>query len=133
MTEPTDNVRDFLKYKDQRTRLQNLTELPDLSKLGVAELGSLVQLLSRMVLQQAELINGIMAELAVNAQNHSDMQQQFMYVSGQAFMSTQMLKDKNICTAEELHESWHKILQEKILVPQGLEEKPEELEEPIVD
>jgi hypothetical protein len=118
---PPSNVVDFLKYRNQIKQVEQLAAMPDLSKLGTAELGVLVQGLCKLVLEQGQLVTAIMAELGESHTNHQQMQEQFMFVSTQAFCAIQMLKDKGLCTAQEFHDLWMKTLEEKILKPQGLQ------------
>ncbi len=119
------NITDILEYRDSKLRLEKLSTIPTFSHFGTAELGSLVQLLTKVTLQQADLINGMMSDMSIMAHNYQQMQDQALQVSGQAYLSLEMLKEKGICNAEEIHVKWKEIEQEKILKPQGLEDNAE--------
>ena len=53
--------------------------------------------------------DALVKDMRLLVQRQTEMQQQFMYVSGQAFLALEILKKKGICTPEELEEEWQKI------------------------
>jgi hypothetical protein len=117
-----DNVTDFLAYKEQKRKIDALLSSTDVSKLGQAEQGHLIQSVAKLVQQQSDLLNTVMLDMTLLVERMQDMQQQFIYISGQAYLGIQMLREKNICSPEEIETAWAQIVKEKILQPQGLED-----------
>lgn len=124
----TENVTDFLAYRDSKRKVESLLASIDVTKLGHAELAQLVQSLGKLVEQQSNVLNAVMLDMTLLVERHTEMQQQFVYVSGQAFLAIQMLKEKNICSPEEIETAWQQMVQEKIL---KLQEDVQESVDPI--
>ena len=53
--------------------------------------------------------DALVKDMRLLVQRQTEMQQQFMYVSGQAYLALEMLKKRGICTPEEVEEEWQKI------------------------
>ena len=119
-----DNVTDFLAYRESKKKVESLLAAADVTKLGHTELAQLVQSLGKLVEQQSSVLNALMLDLTLLVQRQTEMQQQFMYVSGQAYLAIQFLREKGIVTPEEVETAWQQMVQEKILKPQGQEETP---------
>lgn len=123
-----DNVTDFLAYRESKKKVESLLAAADVTKLGHTELAQLVQSLGKLVEQQSSVLNALMLDLTLLVQRQTEMQQQFMYVSGQAYLAIQFLREKGIVSPEEVETAWQKMVQEKILKPQGQEETSPENE-----
>lgn len=128
-----DNVTDFLAYKESRKKVESLLASADVSKLSANELSVIVQSLGKLTTQQSDILQTLMIDLTLLVERQQEMQQQFMYVSGQAYLALQLLKEKNVCTPEEVETAWQTMVQDKILKPQEQTEipldKPAELNE----
>jgi hypothetical protein len=114
-----DNVTDFLAYRESKKAVENLLATVDVNSLDHTELAKLVQSLGKLVEQQSSVLNALMLDMTLLVERHTEMQQQFIYVSGQAFLALQFLREKGICSPEEVETAWTQMIQEKILKPQG--------------
>jgi hypothetical protein len=112
---PPASVTDFLAYRESKRRVDSLLASTDISKLGHSELCQVVQSLGKLIAQQSDILNAVIADLTVFIERHSEMQQQFIYISGQAYLALHLLKEKNICLPEEIETAWQTIVQDKIL------------------
>lgn len=101
-------VVDLLAYRQQARGLKELLAA-DTSKLSQKELSALVQSLGKVVDQQTSLLNQMMMDLTLLTHNFAGMQNQFLLVSGQAYVSLELLKSKGVCTPEEIDELWSQI------------------------
>jgi hypothetical protein len=116
------NVTDFLAYRESRNKVQSLLAAANISKLGYGELTTLVESLGKLVEQQSDVLQAMMSDLILLVQRHEEMQQQFVFVSGQAYLALNFLKEKGICTPEEVETAWQNVVQEKILKSQEQQE-----------
>ena len=107
MTEDT-NIVDLLSYRQQARGIKDLLSA-DTSKLSQKELSILVQSLGKLVEQQTSLLNQMMLDLTLLTHNFAGMQNQFLLVSGQAFVCLEMLKLKGICTPEDIDSMWEQV------------------------
>lgn len=121
-----DNVTDFIAYRKSKEQVESILNGVDTSKLSVIELGEIVKLLGKVNKQQSELLTALTNDMTLMVNRFAEMQQQFLLVSGQAYIALQMLKDKGICSPEEVETAWDHMVSEKILAPQGLDEVDQE-------
>lgn len=122
-------VIDFVQWRTNQRKLEELSKSSDLSKLGTAELGQVLQALTKLVLTQSSLIQQMMQEINLSSQDFVILQEQCSYIAGQGFVALQMLKQKGVCTADEVSAEWQKMLEEKILKTDQEEKKDPEPEQ----
>lgn len=109
-----DNLVNLFEYKKEKTRIKSLIDTTDLSKLTYSQLAGLVQSLGKLVEHQSTILNELLTSTAMLNTSVNNIQDQFMYVSGQAYLSLEILKSKGIITAAEVETLWNQIIEEKI-------------------
>lgn len=112
-----DNVENFMKHLERKRHLKSMADI-DTSALNTDQLKELCGTLSKMVLDLSSLVEISAANIADLAQRQLEMQQQFMLVSGQAYTSLEIMRQKNICTDDDIKNTWEQILREKMTKPQ---------------
>lgn len=122
------NVQDLLKYRENKKIIQQLSQL-DTSKLGMEELRTLTSSLSKMVVQLTGLLENMAENTARLAEGQANMQDQFVYVSGQAYVALTLLKERGVCTAVDISDCWKRTVEDKIKQPQEDAEHPPEVDD----
>lgn len=109
-----DNVVDFLAFRESQKKLEALSKMPDLTKLGHAELATILQSVSKVVLQQSDLIAELMQEQVLATESFMKLQEQCSMISLQAYVALEILKEKGVATPEEVSAMWQKVIKEKV-------------------
>lgn len=104
---------DLNLYRQQKKNLDDL--LPSVTKMSHPELCQFTQLMSKVIDQQSELLVYLVANQQQFVEKFKQIQGQFLYVSGQAYLSLEILKDKGVISPEEVESMWQGVLQDKIL------------------
>lgn len=126
---PVDNkVVDLMAFKAEAKKVKELLKT-DTSALSQKELSMLVQSLGKLVDQQTALLNQMMLDMTLLTHNFAGMQNQFLLVSGQAYVALELLKEKSVCTPEDIDAKWQAIENRINGVTAPLTE-PDDLSEP---
>lgn len=112
--ENINNVENFMKHRERKRHLEEMSKI-DTSSLNMEQLRDLTGTLSKMVLDLTKLVEVSAMNIADLAQRQLNMQEQFLLVSGQAYLALELLKQKGICSEDEVKDAWTKILKEKII------------------
>jgi len=90
-------------YRVKKANIQEMAKHPE--NLNVEEV-------LEFSAQQGEIVEALLNDIAMLTGKHVDLQNQFKIVSAQAFLSLQILQDKDIIMEEELHGRWSDLMKQ---------------------
>ncbi len=113
-------VTDLLEYKKQKDKALKFLE-EDLKKPWKSDSDTLDAVVN-LVFQQSELLDTLLKNLVLISNQHRDLQEQVIYLSGQNYLALQIMKEKSLITEEEVAIIWQdvkqKLLPEETKVPE---------------
>jgi tetrahydromethanopterin S-methyltransferase subunit A len=106
-------VIDLQEYKELKNKVNELINT-DTGSLTLEQSSVMIHMLAKLTKQQSEVIEATLNTVALLTSKQSHMEDQFTWISCQAYMAIQILQEKGICTSEELNSQWEKLIREKI-------------------
>ncbi len=112
----TEKVVDLAKVRSKRAELQNTAARvkSGKDKLTRGELSDAFTRASELVDEQYQLLQAMASDILKLANGYSEMQDHAAMIAAQTFLALEMMKEKGLCTSEELQTKWETVVREKI-------------------
>lgn len=107
------DVIDISKYKELKNKVSELVQ-KDTNSLTLEQSSTMIHLLANLVKQQSAVLEATLETVSLLTNKQALLEDEFTWVSCQAYMAIKIIQDKNICTKEEIEAEWEKLVREKI-------------------
>ncbi len=106
------------KREELRTAAQRINGNKRDQKLTRAELAQTLEKAGEVIDEQYALLQALTRDILLLAQTYKEAQVNMTMVSAQAFLIMEVIKEKGLCTSEELQSRWQKLLKEQLVSPE---------------